>query len=173
MMMPAVMTPQKIDSSARVWHFQQRCDQRTRPRAGSRKRNSNEQIQSETGVFCDLAAFAQQLFLVRSGKFTQRRQGFRPCKQLFPEHEQQRNGEHITEDGQREKRRPRDSCGRAEPGTAPRSSTSGTMEMIKTAASRPAPSSQSNNAENNLLLLFFEILLLFYPLSTENARALL
>ena len=89
------------ETAARAfWAFSAVLRSAHRPRAGSRKRNSNEEIQSETGVFCDLAAFAQQFFLVRSSKL---RSGGRVSahSSSFPRTRAAAEWEHIAEDGQR------------------------------------------------------------------------
>ena len=46
---------------ARFGHFQQRCDQRTRPRAVSGSGTATNRYSPRRAYFCDLAAFAQRL----------------------------------------------------------------------------------------------------------------
>ena len=112
MIIPAVITPQKIDSSARVLGILSSVaisapDHAPVPGSGTATK-------TQAGVFRDLTALAEQLFLIGRGEFLERRQGFRPLEQLFAEHEQQRDGQHIAEYRQRKQRRPRDTGGRAE-----------------------------------------------------------
>ena len=173
MMMPAVMTPQKIDSSARVLGIFSSVaisapDHAPVPGSGT----ATNRYSPRRAYFVTSPLLLSSFFLYAAANLRSGGRVSAHASSFSPNTSSSGMGSIL----------PRMASGKsvvhgipaaAPSGTAPRSSTSGTMEMIKTAASRPAPRSQSNNAENNLLLLFFEILLLFYPLSTENARALL
>ena len=66
-------------------HFEQRCDQCTRPCSGARQRDRHKKEQTQPFIPGDLTGLSEQLLTVLGGKSGKRAERAHPVQQLFAE----------------------------------------------------------------------------------------